>query len=75
MFECLIRSLMPAFRLFNSALTLCFRYAFAMKYFVAAVRDAGAGGGAVVNVASTSSFVAQPAFVPYSTSKGRYYTL
>ena len=26
--------------------------------------------GAIVNVASTSAFVAQPGFVPYSTSKG-----
>ncbi len=29
-----------------------------------------AGGGAVVNIASVSSFVAAPAFVPYNTSKG-----
>ena len=29
-----------------------------------------AGGGAIVNVASVSGFVAQPAFVPYNTSKG-----
>ena len=29
-----------------------------------------AGGGSIVNVASVSSFVAQPAFVPYNTSKG-----
>ena len=29
-----------------------------------------AGGGAIVNIASVSSFVAQPAFVPYSASKG-----
>ncbi len=29
-----------------------------------------AGGGAVVNVASVSSFIAQPEFVPYNTSKG-----
>ena len=28
------------------------------------------GGGAIVNVASVSSFIAQPAFVPYNTSKG-----
>ena len=33
------------------------------------MRDAG-GGGAVVNIASISSFIAQPGFVPYSTSKG-----
>lgn len=29
-----------------------------------------AGGGAIVNIASISSFIAQPAFVPYNTSKG-----
>ena len=29
-----------------------------------------AGGGAIVNVASQSGFVAQPGFVPYNTSKG-----
>jgi len=40
-----------------------------LKRAVAAMRDAG-GGGAVVNIASISSFIAQPAFVPYSTSKG-----
>ena len=28
------------------------------------------GGGAVVNIASQSSFIAQPAFVPYNASKG-----
>jgi NAD(P)-dependent dehydrogenase (short-subunit alcohol dehydrogenase family) len=28
------------------------------------------GAGAIVNVASVSSFIAQPAFVPYNTSKG-----
>jgi len=28
------------------------------------------GGGAIVNVASVSSYIAQPAFVPYNTSKG-----
>jgi NAD(P)-dependent dehydrogenase (short-subunit alcohol dehydrogenase family) len=40
-----------------------------------AVREAlplfrAAGGGAVVNIASVSSFIAQPAFVPYNASKG-----
>jgi NAD(P)-dependent dehydrogenase (short-subunit alcohol dehydrogenase family) len=45
------------------------RYAFALKRAVAAMRDAG-GGGAVVNIASISSFIAQPGFVPYSTTKG-----
>ena len=29
-----------------------------------------AGGGSIVNIASVSSFRAQPAFVPYNTSKG-----
>ena len=29
-----------------------------------------AGGGAIVNVASVSSFIAQPAFIPYNASKG-----
>lgn len=28
------------------------------------------GGGAIVNLASVSSFIAQPEFVPYNTSKG-----
>ena len=30
----------------------------------------GAGGGSIVNIASVASFIAQPAFVPYNTSKG-----
>ncbi len=29
-----------------------------------------AGGGTIVNIASISSFIAQPAFVPYNASKG-----
>ena len=29
-----------------------------------------AGGGAIVNIASISSFIAQPDFIPYNTSKG-----
>jgi NAD(P)-dependent dehydrogenase (short-subunit alcohol dehydrogenase family) len=29
-----------------------------------------AGGGSIVNLASVSSFVAQPAFIPYNASKG-----
>ncbi len=29
-----------------------------------------AGGGAIVNLASVSSFIAQPAFIPYNASKG-----
>lgn len=29
-----------------------------------------AGGGSIVNIASVSSFIAQPAFIPYNSSKG-----
>ncbi|MBM3959975.1 MAG: glucose 1-dehydrogenase [SAR202 cluster bacterium] len=29
-----------------------------------------AGGGSIVNIASVSSFIAQPAFIPYNASKG-----
>ena len=29
-----------------------------------------AGGGSIVNVASVSSFIAQPAYIPYNASKG-----
>ena len=29
-----------------------------------------AGGGAIVNIASVSSFIAQPGFIPYNASKG-----
>ena len=29
-----------------------------------------AGGGAIVNIASVSGFIAQPAFIPYNASKG-----
>jgi len=42
--------------------------AFGIKH--AAPVIAAHGGGAIVNVASISAFVAQPKFVPYSTSKG-----
>mmetsp|Transcript_20688 Transcript_20688/g.62349 ORF Transcript_20688/g.62349 Transcript_20688/m.62349 type:complete len:233 (-) Transcript_20688:180-878(-) len=51
-------------------------YAWAMKYGLQAMRRNGGtavagGGGAIVNLASgCSSFIAQPAFVPYSTTKG-----
>ncbi len=38
------------------------------KHVLPIMRDAG--GGAIVNIASVSSFIAQPAFVPYNTSKG-----
>jgi NAD(P)-dependent dehydrogenase (short-subunit alcohol dehydrogenase family) len=29
-----------------------------------------AGGGSIINMASVSSFIAQPAFIPYNASKG-----
>ncbi len=43
-------------------------YAFCTKYAAPVMRERG--GGAIVNLGSTSSFVAQPAFVPYNSSKG-----
>jgi NAD(P)-dependent dehydrogenase (short-subunit alcohol dehydrogenase family) len=43
-------------------------YASCVRAVLPALRRAGRG--AVVNLASVSSFVAQPAFVPYSASKG-----
>ena len=43
-------------------------YANMVRACLPAFREAGQG--AVVNVASVSSFVAQPAFVPYNASKG-----
>ena len=43
-------------------------YAYAMKHTFPVFK--ATGGGAVVNLASISSFIAQPAFVPYSTTKG-----
>ena len=43
-------------------------YAFCAKHAVPHLRKRG--GGAIVNLASISSFIAQPAFVPYNTSKG-----
>ena len=33
-------------------------------------RIRAAGGGAIVNIASVSGFIAQPAFIPYNASKG-----
>ncbi|HEX5443362.1 MAG TPA: glucose 1-dehydrogenase [Pirellulales bacterium] len=39
-----------------------------VKYVLPAMRRAG--GGSIVNIASVSGFIAQPAFVPYNTSKG-----
>jgi NAD(P)-dependent dehydrogenase (short-subunit alcohol dehydrogenase family) len=38
------------------------------KHVLPIMRDAG--GGSIVNIASVSAFIAQPAFVPYNTSKG-----
>ncbi|HZP02109.1 MAG TPA: glucose 1-dehydrogenase [Terriglobia bacterium] len=43
-------------------------YAFCAKHAVPHIRRRG--GGAIVNVGSVSSFIAQPQFVPYSTTKG-----
>ncbi len=43
-------------------------YAFCAKHAVPHLRKRG--GGAIVNLASVSGLIAQPAFVPYSTSKG-----
>ena len=42
--------------------------AYTVKHVLPHMRDAG--GGSIVNIASVSSFVAAPAFVPYNTSKG-----
>ena len=39
-----------------------------VKFALPAMRRAG--GGSIVNIASVSGFIAQPAFVPYNTSKG-----
>ncbi len=43
-------------------------YANCAKYAIPSMRKKG--GGAIVNMGSISSFVGQPAFVPYNTSKG-----
>ena len=42
--------------------------AYTVKHVMEPMEEAG--GGSIVNVASVSSFIAQPAFVPYNTSKG-----
>jgi NAD(P)-dependent dehydrogenase (short-subunit alcohol dehydrogenase family) len=42
--------------------------AYCVKHVLPAMK--AAGGGAIVNIASVSSLIAQPAFVPYNTSKG-----
>ena len=41
---------------------------YCVKHVLPAMKETG--GGAIVNVASISSLVAQPAFVPYNASKG-----
>ena len=43
-------------------------YAFTMKHAIPCMR--GRGGGSIVNIASISSYRAQPSFVPYATTKG-----
>lgn len=43
-------------------------YANCTKFSLPYLRKAG--GGSIVNMASVSSHIAQPAFVPYNTSKG-----
>lgn len=43
-------------------------YAFCAKYVVPHMKTRGSGS--IVNIASISSLVAQPAFVPYNTAKG-----
>ena len=43
-------------------------YANCVKEVLPAMRQAGKG--AIVNIASVSSFIAQPEFIPYNTSKG-----
>ena len=42
--------------------------AYTVKHVMERMEEAG--GGSIVNVASVSSFIAQPAFVPYNASKG-----
>ena len=42
--------------------------AYTVKNFLPAMK--ANGGGSIVNIASISSLIAQPAFVPYNTSKG-----
>ncbi len=42
--------------------------AYCVKYALPHLK--AAGGGAIVNIASVSGFIAQPAFVPYNASKG-----
>jgi len=44
-------------------------YAFCAKYAVTQMKKQKTGGS-IINVASISSFIAQPSFVPYNTSKG-----
>jgi NAD(P)-dependent dehydrogenase (short-subunit alcohol dehydrogenase family) len=43
-------------------------YAFCAKYAAPQMRQRG--GGAIINLGSVSSFIAQPAFAPYNATKG-----
>jgi len=43
-------------------------HAFCSKFAIPHMRKVG--GGSIINIASISSFIAQPLFVPYNTSKG-----
>ena len=42
--------------------------AYCVKHVLPVMKEAG--GGAIVNIASVSGYTAQPAFIPYSASKG-----
>ncbi len=42
--------------------------AYCVKHVLPVMKEAG--GGAIVNIASVSGYIAQPAFIPYNTSKG-----
>lgn len=42
--------------------------AYCVKHVLPAMKEAG--GGAIVNIASVSGYIAQPAFIPYNASKG-----
>jgi len=49
-------------------LQVCLSLCFIPQFSVPWMRKAG--GGSIVNMVSVSSHIAQPAFVPYNTSKG-----
>ena len=42
--------------------------AYCVKHVLPVMKEAG--GGAIVNIASVSGYIAQPAFIPYNASKG-----